>query len=62
MKCKKCKEEFACARFQADVRNYGEVDLGSGEFSIRDYGDWLNIKYHCPDCDVEITKEVEEVL
>ncbi|MBW2968815.1 hypothetical protein KY314_01720 [Candidatus Woesearchaeota archaeon] len=60
--CPKCKKEIEYAEFSADVKQFGSVEIDSGQHHTRNYGNWHNIVYYCPFCEEDITEKVEEKL
>jgi len=58
--CLHCKKEIEYSRFTASVSNSGDFTISNGEFDTKDYGDWEDIEHFCPECEEDITKEIEQ--
>jgi len=61
-KCPKCKEKIEHLNFNANVQHSGiyEKDYINGEnWDTRNLGDWSEIEFFCPHCNILITDSQE---
>lgn len=64
MICPKCKKKIEEFNFEAVVEHSGKYSIDSEclgeEFETKNYGDWDNVKFFCPECDTLITENQDE--